>query len=148
MRNLITAFLNTPAYHSCLLLVHPDIRRLEDAASELVSLYGWPRLSIGRDLSAALLAEPSANYSYAARQWLETKLSQIAPGPVLCTEIDLLFEPALKLDPLGLLRQASRVTKLVVTWPGNYLDGTLSYAVPAHCHSRTWRQPEVAIACL
>lgn len=143
----IHAFLTTPAYHdACLVLVHPEIRKLEDAADELVSVYGWLRLPIGRELSAVLVAE--AHRTHAARQWLGTRLAQMAPGPVLCMEIDVLFEPTLKLDPLGLLRQFSRVTKLIVTWPGTYINDVLAYAVPEHSHYRTWRQPGIPVVVL
>ena len=54
----------------------------------------------------------------------------------------------LKLNPLGLLRHASRVTQLVVTWPGSYLGDVLAYAVPDHSYYRTWRKPEVPIVVL
>lgn len=148
MHNAIAAFLSAPAYHTCLLLVHPEIHRLEDAADALLSRHGWPRLSIGRELSAALLSSPSPHRPRAAQQWTATRLGQMAPGPVLCTEIDLLFDLTLELDPLRLLRHASRVTRLVVTWPGDYLQRVLAYAVPDHGHYRTWRRPEVDIVAL
>jgi hypothetical protein len=72
----------------------------------------------------------------------------MASGPVLCTETDLLFEPTLKLNPLSLLRDASRVTRLVVSWPGIYQSDVLAYAAPEHSHYRTWRKPEVPIVFL
>ena len=75
-------------------------------------------------------------------------LGQMAPGPVSCTDIDLLFEPTLELDPLGLLRDVSRVTRLVVAWPGSYADDVLAYAVPDHSHYRTWRKPGVRVVFL
>ena len=146
MRDAVTDFLSTS--HPCLLLVHPDIRALERAADELVSAYAWPRLSLGRELCAALLSETPPRRSRAARQWIKTCLGGMAPGPVLCSEIDLLFEPALELDPLGLLCDVGRLTRLVVTWPGTYQGDILAYAVPSHSHYRTWRRPEVSIAVL
>ena len=146
MHNAVTDFLRTS--HTCLLLVHPEVCRLGDAANKLLSVYGWPRLSVGRELSAVLLSEPPARRSRTARQWIEARLGQMAPGPVLCTEIDLLFEPTLNLNPLGLLRHVSRVTRLVVIWPGSCLDDVLAYAVPGHGHYHTWRKPEVSIVVL
>jgi len=125
MHNAVTDFLRTS--YTCLLLVHPGVRRLEDAANGLLSVYGWPCLSVGRELSAVLLSEPPARRSRTARRWMETRLGQMAPGPVLCTEID---------------------TQLVVTWPGGYLGDVLAYAVPGHSHYRTWRKPEVPIVVL
>lgn len=146
MHNTITDFLRTS--HTCLLLVHPAVSRLEDAANELLSVYDWPRLSVGRELSPVLLSETPQRRSRAARQWMKTHLREMSPGPVLCTNIYLLFEPTLKLDPLRLMRDASRVTRLVVTWPGSYMDDVLAYAVPDHSHYRIWRKPEVFIMVL
>ncbi len=146
MHNAITDFRRTS--HTCLLLVHPAVSRLEDAANELLSVYDWPRLSVGRELSPVLLAEIPQRRSRAVRQWMKTQLRNISSGPVLCTNIDLLFDPTLKLDPLRLIRDASRVTRLVVTWPGSYVDDVLAYAVPDHSYYRTWRKPEVFIKAL
>jgi len=146
MHNTVTGFLSTS--HTCLLLVHPEIRRLEDVADELLFTYGWPRLSVGRELSAVLLSEMPRRRSRTARQWLPTRLGEISPGPVLCTETDLLFDPALELDPLRLLCDVSRVTRMVATWPGSYRRDVLAYAVPDHSHYRTWRNPEVPIVVL
>jgi len=146
MHNAITDFLRTS--HTCLLLVYPAVSKLEDAADQLLSVYDWPRLSVGRELSIALLSEPPMRRSRAARRWMQTRVGQMAPGPVLCTEIDLLFDPTLKLDPLRLVRDVGRVTRLVITWPGSYVDDVLAYAVPGHSHYRTWRKPEVFIKAL
>jgi len=146
MHNTVTDFLSMS--HTCLLLVHPEIQRLEDAADELLFTYGWPRLSVGRELSTVLLSETPQRRSRTAHQWMPTRLGEMSPGPVLCTEIDLLFDPTLELDPLSLLRDAGRVARLVVAWPGSYQDGVLSYAVPGHNHYRTWRKPEVDIVVL
>jgi hypothetical protein len=146
MHDAVTDFLSTS--HTCLLLVHPEIRRLEDMADELLPVYGWPRLSVGRELSAVLLSEMPRRRSRTACQWMPTCLREMAPGPVLCTEIDLLFDSTLELDPLNLMHGIGRVTRLVVTWPGSYRDDVLAYAVPGHSHYRTWRKPGVSIVVL
>ena len=146
MHKAITDFLRTS--HTCLLLVHPEVRRLEDAAAELPSAYGWPRLSVGRELSGELLSETVQRRPRKARRWMKARLGEMAPGPVLCADIDLLFESRLELDPLSLLCDVSRVTRLVVTWPGSHVDGVLAYATPGHSHYCTWRRPEASILVL
>ncbi len=128
--------------------MHPAVSKLEDAANELLSVYDWLRLSVGRELSPVMLSEIPQRRSRAARQWMKIHLREMAPGPVLCTEIDLLFEPTLNLDPLRLMRDVGRVTRLVVTWPGSCVDDVLAYAVPDHSHYRTWRKPEAFIEAL
>jgi len=144
----VANLLHPNAYHPCLLLVHPQIRRLEIAAQELANRDGWHHISAGRELAAALFSEPAAERAYRAREWVETAIGAAAPGPLLLTEIDLLFEPSLHLDVLALMRQASRTTRLVVAWPGTFENGTLAYAVPEHHHYRTWPRPEVRIVTL
>lgn len=146
MHNAVNDFLRTS--RTCLLLVHAEVRRLEDAAVELRSAVGWPRLSVGRELSDVLISETPQRRPRAARHWMRVRLGEMAPGPVLCTEIDLLFEPTLELDPLRLMRDVGRVTRLVVTWPGSAVDDVLAYAVPGHSHYRTWRRPEVSVVVL
>ncbi len=129
----------------CLLLVHPSLQRLEGVVSELISSYDWPHLSVGRELSAKLLPEMPQRRSWIAGRWMKGRVGDLAPGPVLCTEIDLLFEPALSLDPLRLFRDVGRLTRLVVTWPGTYQGDVLAYAVPDHARYRTWRRPEAYV---
>jgi hypothetical protein len=80
-----------------------------------------------------------------ANRWTKTRLGDLSPGPVLCTDIDLLFEPRLSLNPLRLFKDAGRITRLIVAWPGIYRDDVLSYAVPDHAHYRTWRNPKIPI---
>jgi len=146
MRKAIAEFLRTS--YTCLLLVSPEIRRLEHAADELLPVYPWPRLSLGRELSSVLLSVIPQRRPREARRWMRPRSDELSPGPVLCTEIDLLFEPALELDPLRLFCDVGRVTRLVVTWPGSYLHDVLAYAVPDHTHYRTWRNPEVYVTLL
>jgi len=120
MHNAIRAFLASSAYHLCLLLVHPEVCTLQEAANELVPTHGWLHLSIGQELSAALLSEPPKRRSRAARRWMESRLSEMAPGPVLCTEIDLLFEPTLNLRISVPLWQNDTVMDLRISvslWP-------------------------------
>jgi hypothetical protein len=109
---VIADFLRTS--HTCLLFVHREIRRLENTAAGLASGYGWPCLAVGRELSDALLAEQPQRRSRAVRRWMSARLGEMAPGPVLCTGIDLLFEPTLSLDPLRLFRDAGRTTRLTL----------------------------------
>ena len=84
----------------------------------------------------------------AAQRALERALRESQPGPVLCTDIDLLFEPALHLDPLALFRDNSRAVTIIVAWPGTFTANVLSYAVPKHAHYRTWRNPDVQVCPL
>jgi hypothetical protein len=131
-------FLATRPYYPCCLLVHPDVRQLQKAAKQIIIWRHWTDLSIGAELSATLLSVAPQQRARAAHAALFEIVRLLAPGPLLCTDIDLLFEPSLALDPLRLLRDTSRLATLIVLWPGTASGGTLAYAVPSHTHYRSW----------
>jgi hypothetical protein len=135
-------------FYRCVLTVHPDVVRLRREAARLAEANGWPTVAIGPGLAEALLSTPRSQRSGAAERTCRALLEGRRPGPVVCTEIDLLFSRSLSLDALAIFREASRVTALVVAWPGTFSDGVLAYAVPEHSDYRTWRNPEVYISSL
>ena len=123
-----------------MLIVEREIVELEGFLTHVPE--DWQAISIGGELSAYLVVSSEIDRSRASREWLLDELRKRSPGPVVCTDVDLLFHPSLNLDPLVLFRQASRHTKLVVLWPGSYSNGVLSYAVPEHKHYRFWKNLE------
>jgi len=127
-----------------ILLVQADVAALEGARETLSKGNDWPSLSIGQALSAAMISGQVGG-PMEVQAWLADQVRDLAPGPVLVHGIDLLFEPSYSLDPLVLFQKASRLTRLIVLWPGTYSNPVLAYAVPAHGHYRTWRNPEAAI---
>lgn len=144
----VEQFLAHPPVHPCLLLIHPDVPQLELAGQYLVEKYGWAQIAVAPRLSQALLeASPRRRPALAPRAFAGIVQAH-APGPVLCRQIDLLFQPELQLDPLRLFRDQSRHTILVALWPGSYAQNLLTYAVPAHAHYQTWHQPELCDYCL
>lgn len=135
---IIQDFLAVKPYEACLLFVHADPFRLEKATSALEERYGWRRWPIGRELSTALLDVPVQDRESAARRWFRADVDARRLGPILVTDIALLFEPSFLLDPLRLMLEASRRTPLIVAWPGILEGDHLAYAVPEHSHYRTW----------
>jgi hypothetical protein len=141
-------FLTTRPNNACLHLVHPGIDYLQAAVRYLTTNYNYPRLAVGHILAETLLPVAPQQYPRQIGQLLTQHVKNHAPGPLLCTDIDLLFEPAFSLDPLGLLRQISRQTSLIVTWPGAFSDNVLAYAEPEHAHYGTWTSPDLCPYCI
>ena len=144
----IQEFLAAPLYEACLLLVHTDPLRLEESASQLEERYGWRRWPVGRELSAVMLDVAVHDRGPAAAHWFRAAVDSRRPGPILATDIALLFEPALQLDPLRLLLDASRRALLIVTWPGAVVGDRLAYAVTEHSHYRTWPRSALCPHCV
>jgi hypothetical protein len=135
----INAFLAYPT-RSCLLLVSPDTAHLASVVGKLADV-----LAVGKTLSAALLHEAPAKWATTAERWLDQAVRQSAPGPLLVSGIDVLFDPSMRLNPLRLFCQVGRHTPLIVAWPGTYVQDVLAYAIPDHAHYRIWKHPDVII---
>lgn len=144
----LEAFLTSPARHRCLLLVDRDPVQLDLVAGQLTVQRAWERISMGRDLSSALMAVSSTARPRTAVQWVRRRLDPPGSTPRICCDIDILFEPSLELDPLMLLRQSTQINGIVAMWPGSYGDDVLVYATPQHAHYRTWRRPGVGVLVL
>ena len=57
---------------------------------------------------------------------------------VLLDHLEILFDPALRQDPLRLLQGVSRDRTVVAAWPGTMEAGCLSYAAPDHPEHRRY----------
>jgi hypothetical protein len=144
----VEQFLASPPFNACLLLVHPQIPMLNAAVEWLVKESNWPVLLVGGVLAKPLLnVAPKRRPSQASRVFTEA-ISEFEAGPLVCKDIDLLFEPSLHLDPLRLFLNVSRQTTLIVVWPGAYEGHTLAYAVPDHGHYRVWPNPDLCDYCI
>jgi len=67
-----------------------------------------------------------------------TRTNTLESQIVVLDNIELLFGPALKQDPLKLLQSISRSNTLVVAWNGSIDKNTLLYAVPSHPEYRRY----------
>lgn len=148
LTNTIDRFLESPPYYRCLLLVHLEITYLKLVGQQVTKQYSWPMLFINHLLSQHLLNVAPRRRPLMAPKAFSQIIRENQPGPLVCNEIDLLFEPTLALDPLRLLREASRHATLVVLWPGTYTGDTLAYAVPEHANYQTWVQPDLCDYCI
>ena len=106
------------AYYGLVLLVGQHgsgksrVLRAAAAASE------WPVVNLGVELAQALVSLPESRRSLAVSGVLEGLVASKQAPVVALDDIEVLFEPSLRLQPLELLKQISRSTVLVVAWPG------------------------------
>lgn len=136
-------FLHSRPYHAAFLIVHPDMGRLSETGAGLRDHYQWPTLSLSVELSQHLHDLPPQRRPSRIPQLCANILRDHAPGPLLCADIPLLFEPEWRIDPLRLLLEASKSATLIIAWPGTYQGDALAYAVPAHAHYRVWSTADI-----
>jgi hypothetical protein len=144
----VQQFLNEPLYQPCLVLVHTGPAALAQAVAWLKEDFDLPEWLVGGELAAALLPIAPDDWPAEAARWFRAAAAARKPGPILVSDIPLLFEPALHLDPLRLLREASRQTVFIVAWPGMVDGSRLAYAVAEHSHHRTWSKSDLCSQCI
>lgn len=99
-------------------------------------------LNIGLALSQRLLDVPSHQRPAQAPVILADLLA--GQGPVMLYDAELLFEPTLQLEPLRVLKVASRSRILFALWPGALEGGNLNYAEPGHLEYRHYGPADLA----
>lgn len=141
-------FLDPAQLPALTVAAHPAIGTLRRAVEDLQAAHGWPLLSVNRTLTEALAPLPPERRGLAAEPALARALEATAGDPVILTDITLLFEPQLSLDPLRLLTRLAARRRLVVAWPGMVAGDSLAYAVPGHRHHRTWTHAPARLIAL
>ena len=99
----------------------------------LANRRGMKVMNVGAALGRRLAAMPQRQRALQANVAMRELADEYASGDlVLLDNIELLFDRALKLDPLDLLKRHAHARRVVAVWPGELRDGRLSYAEMGH----------------
>ena len=102
------------------------------ALQELSASTGATIINVNLELSRRMLELSPRRRSLHAQELMREVLAE-APGEVVFLDrIEILYTPALRLDPLNLLQILSRNRTIVAVWNGAVKDGHLLYAEPGH----------------
>lgn len=101
--------------------------------AELANRRGMKVMNVGAVLGGRLAAMPQRQRALQANVVMRELADEYASGDLLLLDnIELLFDRALKLDPLDLLKRHAHARRVVAVWPGALRDGRLSYAEMGH----------------
>lgn len=104
-----------------------------------------PVLSIGRTLSSSILDQPAPLRPASAEEAFYDML-HTSKSDVLCLDhLEILFDEALMLKAVDLVKNASRRFTLVASWPGTTDSGSLTFG-PAD-HPSYFRIPLSELEC-
>lgn len=113
-----------------ILLCAGEKKKIVYEAMEQLSI---PQINLNLNLSEQLkdivIARRTRIVSQVVKQIIQDKNSTY----VCFDNIELLFSPDLKQDPVRLFESASGNTTLIVLWPGDYKNDSLTYATVDHC---------------
>ena len=119
-------------YHRLVLVVGEDGAGKTTALREISTCIGAPLVNVGLKLSRRLLDLTEGQRPIQVPPLLERMVTETAGEVVLLDNIELLFDIALRQDPLRLLKRLSRSRTVVAAWNGSMQNGHLHYAVPGH----------------
>ena len=131
-------------YHRLILVVGPAGSGKTAALRAVAQSTGAPVLNLNLELSRRLLDLTALQRALDTPRALDDLIRRHR-SPVLLDDTELLFEPALRLDPLALLQRASRNRTIVAAWNGALDDRYLTCAEPGHPEYRRYRRNGLAI---
>ncbi|HBT46724.1 MAG TPA: BREX-3 system P-loop-containing protein BrxF [Peptococcaceae bacterium] len=126
------------SYYRLALVVAPFGAGKTAALKEVARQRGYPCINVSLELSRAMLELTQVQRCLYASRLLEEIAARAGGSCILLDNLELLFEPSLKQDPLRLLKQLSRHRTVVTAWDGIVKDGHLIYAEPGHPEYRRY----------
>lgn len=102
-------------------------------------------LNVNLELSKALLELPRTQRPRKVDRLFQGMIENHGGDLVLLDNLEVLFDPALALEPLQLLKKSSRNRTIVASWNGEYRDDALSYAEPGHPEHQRFKPVEALV---
>ncbi len=132
-------------YHRLVIVVGPSGSSKTTALRNLHDKFGWPIINVNLALSERLLELTTKQRALRVARLVDNIVQEHASTTVLLDNIEMLFHPDLKQDPLRLLQSLARHRTIVATWQGAQIGSSLTYAVPEHPEYRRFEDPEALI---
>lgn len=132
-------------YHRLVLVVGPAGSGKTTALRGLCNAEGLPYVNLNVALSQRLLEHASKARPLRLRGALDDVMAKAGGEVVVLDNIEILFDPGLKQDPLRLLQLVSRNRTVVASWNGEATGGTLTYATAGHPEHRRYTNVDTIV---
>ncbi len=132
-------------YNRLVLVVGPAGTGKTTALQALCEESGLPYVNLNLALSQRLLEHASKARPLRVRAALDDVLAKLEGDVVVLDNIEIVFDPALKQDPLRLLQLASRNRTIVASWNGDTTGRTLTYAAAGHREHRRYTEVDTIL---
>jgi hypothetical protein len=129
-------------YHRLVIVAGPPRSGKTAALRDLQAERGWPLVNMNLALSERLLELTTKQRALRVAGLVADIVREFAGDTILLDNIEMLFHPELKQDPLRLLQSLSRNRTVVAAWRGSYSGKSLTYAVPDHPEYRRVDDPQ------
>jgi hypothetical protein len=136
----------TELYHRLMLVVAPARAGKTTALQDVQERVGAPLINVNLDLSRRMLDLTERQRALQLPRLLREIINDAAGEVVLFDNIEILFDVALKQDPLRLLQGLSRNKTVVAAWNGSIDGNHMVYAVPDHPEYRRYMVRDFLVA--
>ena len=102
--------------------------------------------NVGVKLGHRLAATPVSERGFSTNELLrEITDSARGDAPLMLDNLEVLFEPSLKINPLDLIKRLAHSRRVVAVWPGEMRDDRLVYASMGHPEHRDYTRDGVVV---
>ena len=148
IEDLLNFIARAPArFYRLALLVGPLGSGKTPLIKNLAEYLGSSIVNVNLQLSSELLAFSPRSRPFQVAPIL-ADLVESSSEPTLLDNIEILFDPALKLDPLRLLENLSRNRTIIASWQGSLINGNLVYAEPGHPEYHSYKEIDAEVIIL
>ena len=147
LANRITATLTqmSELYHYLLLVVSPSGTGKTEALREAAKRAGSKVVNVNMELSRRMLELTERQRALKLPDLLRDISTEQKDEALFLDNTEILFDVALKQDPLRLLQALSRNRYIVATWSGHADGDHLTYADPEHAEYRRYSTKDLLI---
>ncbi len=134
IRNQLLQRINEVAnlYYRLILVVAPSGSGKTEVLRELSETLDVPVVNLNLELSRCMLDLTDSQRAFQLPDLLDDILNKDDSEIVLLDNIEMLFHPTLKQDPIRLLQGRSRNKTIAVAWNGDVKNNNIYYAEPEH----------------
>jgi len=125
-------------YHRLMIVAAPTGSGKTRTLQEVHQRTSAPLINVNLELSRRMLDLTERQRALQLPRLLGEIVSETEGDVALLDNIEILFDVALKQDPLRLLQGLSRNQTIVVSWNGSIENDFLTYAVPDHPEYRRY----------
>lgn len=133
------------AYHRLVLVVGPHRSGKTAALLDLELERGWPLFNVNLLLSERLLELTTRQRALRVARIVDDIVSEADADTIMLDNIEMLFHPDLKQNPLRLLQSLSRHRTIVASWRGAMVGESLVYASPEHPEYRRFEDVQALV---
>lgn len=119
-------------YHRLVILVAPTGGGKTSALKAVHNQTSAPLINVSLELSRRMLDLTERQRALGLPHIFSEIVNDLSSEVVLLDNIEIIFDPSLKQDPLRLLQGISRNKTVVAAWDGKIENGHIVYAAPGH----------------